>query len=67
MGAPPFEMAFPEWSTNCAKPWTPPEAAATPRTPLTVGRTDSGIGLRTDPPLPLENWATPRTWKSTFW
>ena len=66
MGAPPVEIALPSCETYCAYPVTEPSATSTPGTARTVERIDSGIGFRVAVP-PLPNWATPRTWKSTFW
>jgi len=70
-GGPLVPIAVPSLATYCA-PFqvTFPSAILTPGTSRTVVTSDSGIGLRTSPlpPGPLvENWETPRTWKSTFW
>ena len=66
VGAPPVVMALPSCAMNCAYPVTEPLAASTPGTASIFGSSDSGTGLRVAVP-PLPNWATPRTWKLTFW
>ena len=68
VGAPPVVMALPSGATNWAYPVTVPSAAATPGTPRTEARRDSGMALRTAPPPELSvKAAFPRTSKSMFW